>query len=159
MSYVKLDIGKMKVLVSFLEGGMPDVKVGVISKNNKRQKGKPTNAEVGFANEFGVHTGKTKIPARSFIRMPLETHFYKNLLSKKSLTKKEFEKAVKNGKADEFAKKVGVVAEETIQDAFATRGWGKWKENKPSTIKRKKSDSPLIDTGELRRSISSEVIK
>lgn len=159
MADVKLDISKMKTLVAFLQGGMPGIKVGIMGSKNKRTDGIPTNAEIGFANEFGVMTGPVKIPARSFIRMPLQTHFYDKLLSKKSLSKKEFEKAVKDGRAEEFAKKVGIVAEETIQEAFATRGWGQWKPNADYTVKQKGSDSPLIDTGQLRRSITSKVIK
>ena len=159
MADVELDISKMKNLVELLKGGMPGIKVGIMGQKNKRKKGEPTNAEVGFENEFGKMTGPVKIPARSFIRMPLMTHFYDKLVSKKSLTKKEFEKAVKNGKADDFARKVGLVAEETIQEAFATRGWGNWKENAPYTVMKKGSDSPLIDTGQMRRSITSKIIK
>lgn len=159
MADVKLDISKMKTLVDFLKGGMPSIKVGIMGAKNKRQKGVPTNAEVGFANEFGVMTGPVRIPARSFIRMPLQNYFYDKLVSKKSLTKAEFEKAIKAGRADEFAKKVGIVAEETIQEAFATRGYGKWKPNSAYTVAQKGSDSPLIDTGQLRRSITSKIMK
>lgn len=159
MADVKLDVSKMKTLLKFLQGGMPGIKVGIMGQKNARKGDIPSNAEIGFTNEFGKMTGHPKIPARSFIRVPLNSHFYDKLVSKKSLTKDEFEKAVQSGQADQFAKKVGIVAEETIQEAFATRGWGKWAPNKPSTIKRKGSDSPLIDTGELRRSISSELIK
>jgi len=159
MADVELDISKMKRLVGFLQNGMPSIKVGIMGQKNKRNDGIPTNAEIGFANEFGKMTGPVKIPARSFIRMPLQTHFYDKLLSKKSLTKKEFEKAVDSGQADKFAAKVGLVAEETIQEAFATRGWGEWKPNAPYTVEQKGSDSPLIDTGQLRRSITSKVMK
>lgn len=160
---VKLDISKMETLVKFLQGGMPGIKVGIMGQKNARKaqghSNTPSNAEVGFVNEFGKVDGFPKIPARSFIRMPLNTHFYDKLLEKKSLTKEEFEKAIKDGKADKFAEKIGLVAEETIQDAFSTRGWGEWKENAELTKELKGSDSPLIDTGQLRRSITSKVIK
>ena len=162
MADVELDVSKMKTLLKFLQGGMPSIKVGIMGQKNKRTARKgdsPSNAEIGFTNEFGKMTGYPKIPARSFIRMPLNTHFYDKMLSKKSLTVEEFEKAIKSGNAEEFAKKVGIVAEETIQDAFATRGWGEWEPNADLTVKLKGSDSPLIDTGQLRRSITSKVIK
>ena len=159
MADIKLDISKMETLLKFLKGGMPSIKVGIMGQKNKRDKGIPTNAEIGFVNDFGKMTGYPRIPARSFIRVPLQFHFYEKLLSKKSLSQKEFEKAVKEGKADKFAEKVGLVAEETIQEAFATRGYGEWRPNAQKTIEQKGSDSPLIDTGQLRRSITSKVIK
>ena len=159
MADVNLDISKMKTLLKFLQGGMPSIKVGIMGQKNKRKKGQPTNAEIGFVNEFGKLTGFPRIPARSFIRMPLMLHFYDKLLGKKSLSEKEFEKAVKSGQADKFAEKVGLVAEETIQEAFATRGWGEWAPNAPYTQEKNGSDSPLIDTGQLRRSITSKVLK
>ena len=49
--------------------------------------------------------------------------------------------------------KAGMIAES------AAKGWfekpeNHWKPNSPKTIKRKGSDSPLIDTGEMRKSIT-----
>ena len=55
-------------------------------------------------------------------------------------------------------KTLGVVAEGTIQKAFATGGWGEWPKLSPVTIRRKKSSKILIDTSQLRRSISSRVV-
>lgn len=159
MADIKLDVSKMKTLLKFLQGGMPGIKVGIMGQKNARKGDSPSNAEIGFTNEFGKMTGYPKIEPRSFIRMPLNTHFYDKMLSKKSLTAEEFEKAIASGNAEQFAQKVGIVAEETIQDAFATRGWGQWKPNADLTVELKGSDSPLIDTGQMRRSITSKVIK
>lgn len=156
---VKAELKKLKNLIKFLVQGTPKVKVGIMGDTNQRNKGVLTNAEIGFTNEFGKYTGYPKIPARSFIRMPLNTHFKDKLQEKKSLSGKEFEKAIQTGKSEEFARKVGIVAEETIQEAFSTNGFGTWKKNAPMTILLKKSSSPLIDTGQLRRAITSRVEK
>lgn len=162
---VKLDVSGLLKFTKFLDKGLPSVKVGITGNKATLVRKEPgatkgiTNAELGFIQEFGKMTGKQRIPARSFIIMPLKTRLNPYLKKSLKMTQKAFEKAVRNGKAEEFAAKVGVIAENVIQDAFATSGWGSWEANKPSTIKRKGSDKPLIDTGELRRSISSEVIK
>jgi len=83
-----------------------------------------------------------------------------------------------NGKAVYYLKRVGVAAENIVQEAFETAGWGTWAANAYATIlakakgnifKRKQqaaSDvfeggrhtSPLIDTGQLRRAIASRVV-
>lgn len=138
---------------------LPRVKVGILATTNARAKDTLTNAQIGFTNEFGKMTGYPKIPARSFIRVPLNLHFNEKLQTKKSLTGKELEKALQTGQVEQFAAKVGMVAEEVIQEAFETRGDGQWAPNAPRTIAEKGSDSPLIDTGQLRRAITSKVIK
>ena len=85
--------------------------------------------------------------------------FGRKLKEKRTLTSDQFEKAIKSAKAEQFMQKVGFVAEEVIQEAFSTNGYGQWKPNAPMTIEKKKSNSPLIDTGQLRRSITSKVVK
>lgn len=156
---VKAEFKKLLNCVKILKKGMPSVKVGILGDNVARKDGELNNAEIGFVNEFGKMTGYPKIPARSFIRMPLNTRFREKLRTKKSLTGDELEKAIVEGKTEEFARKVGLVAEEVIQEAFSTNGFGQWKPNAELTVQLKGSSSPLIDTGQLRRSISSKVIK
>ena len=111
-----------------------------------------TNAQIGAVHEFGSISNN--IPARSFIRMPLEAEMGKWIAKE---GKRYFNDAV-NGNLQHFFTRVGLKAEEIIQDAFVTRGFGQWAENKPATIARKGSSMPLIDTGALRASISSEVV-
>lgn len=156
---VRLEFKKLQNLINFIRNDMPAVKVGILGESAKRTQGGINNAEIGFVNEFGKMTGHPKIPARSFLRMPLSMHFMDKVKEKKSLSSKEFEKAITNGKADDFARKVGLVAEEVIQEAFSTNGYGNWKPNAPYTVEKKGSSSPLIDTGQLRRSITSRIDK
>lgn len=157
---VKLEFGKLKTLLGYLKNGLPKVKVGIIgSKAAVKRNDELTNAQIGFIQEFGKLTGKPRIEPRSFIDMPLKLHLKEYLKKSETFSRKAFEKAIKDGNAEEFAKKVGIQAERVIQEAFETSGWGQWKPNAEATKRRKGSDKPLIDTGELRRSISSEVIK
>lgn len=156
---VVANVKNLKTLIGYLAGGLPKVRVGILGSTSARTSGELNNAEIGYTNEVGKKTGYPKIPRRSFLVMPLTQYFYEKLKGKKTLASKMFEKAIKEGTADKFMQKVGFVAEETIQEAFSTNGYGQWKPNAPRTVAQKKSDSPLIDTGQLRRSITSKVVK
>lgn len=161
---VMFDGKRLKTLVGYLTKGLPKVKVGIIGSKAQVKRAADsgsviTNAKIGFIHEFGRLQGEPRIPARSFLRMPLELYLDDFLKKNKHLTREAFEKSIKSGKADLLAKKLGIIAEQCIQVAFETEGFGNWEANKPSTVARKGSDKPLIDTGELRRSISSEVMK
>jgi len=112
-----------------------------------------TNAQIGAVQEFG--SVSNNIPARSFIRMPLEMKIG-DWISKHS---KEYFDMALNGNLEEFYRKVGTKGEEIIQDAFDSRGFGQWAANAPSTVKAKGSNMPLVDTGILRSSIASEVVR
>lgn len=112
-----------------------------------------TNAQIGAVQEFG--SVSNNIPARSFIRMPLEMKLGDWIAQNSD---KYFKMALR-GDVEEFYEKIGLKSEEIIQDAFDSRGYGQWAENAPSTIRAKGSDMPLVDTGALRSSISSEVVR
>lgn len=159
---VKVNIDGLQKLKKMF-ATLPKVRVGVIGEKaaltHKEDESKEpmTNAQIAAVQEFGKKSNP-KIPARSFIGMPIKLHLNDFLKQKQATSKKAMEKAIKDGKIQIFAKNVGTVAEECIQEAFTTRGFGNWKPNAPATIAAKGSDSPLIDTSELRRSVSSEVI-
>lgn len=132
-----------------------EVRVGIFGSEAKRDDGGfINNPELGVVQEFG---SKSKnIPARSFLRMPLELKM-KDLV--KWLQRQNWEEAIIEDDIESILEKLGLKAENVIDDAFDTKGFGQWASNKPATIKRKGSDAPLIDLGELRRSITSRVVK
>lgn len=122
-----------------------------VRKVLKGTKSTLTNAELGLIHELGsVERG---IPKRSFLRMPI---------SEKS---KEILADAMKGAPELLAKgdirgilvRLGIACEKWIQLAFATRGFGSWQPDAPKTARRKGSNSPLIDTAQLRRSIASQV--
>ena len=131
-------------------------RVGILGDSNQREDGEFGNADLGFIHEFGSIT--KNIPARSFLRFPIQFKT-KEIVKKIMILKSSIAKAMAEGNLKRFFEVLGLQAEVAIQEAFETRGFGQWKANDPKTIKRKGSDSPLIDTGELRRAITSEVVK
>jgi hypothetical protein len=111
-----------------------------------------TNAEIGFLHEFGV---PNKIPKRSFLRMPI-FQYAEDIIGQ--VKKAGALKKLKEGKSIQVLSDLGIACENVIGRAFASAGWGSWAPNAASTIRRKRGgDSPLIDTGQLRRSIASTV--
>lgn len=129
-------------------GKVSRVQVGILA-NKPRAEGDLTNAEIGAIHEFGSYS--ERIPQRSFLLMPLTFHLGKNL-------KGNWTGWILSGGMVNAAKHLGVMAEKTIQQAFATGGFGEWRPLAPSTIARKGSSAILIDTAQLRRSISYRVV-
>lgn len=141
-----------------LEVGIMGEKASEVHKV-KNEKGelvspqKPlTNAFIGAVHEYGsVSRG---IPARSFLRMPIRMKLA-SVLQKAGLF---FVDMVKKGKYAQWLGNLGLELEDVIYEAFHSRGFGQWQALKPQTIKRKGSDMPLLDTGQLSASISSRVV-
>jgi phage gpG-like protein len=152
MGSVKLDLSGWKGLKKTLEGDYI-TRVGILGSEASKPhaKTKKTNAEIGAIHELGLVAG---IPQRSFLKMPLET----KLFSKIEAEKENYYNALKSGKLKKWFQAVGMWAEEIIDQAFTSSGFGSWAKNSPVTIKRKGSAMPLIDTGQLRNSITSTVI-
>jgi hypothetical protein len=148
---IKLDLKILKEIEKELKTN-EYVKIGILGNKNTRNDFN-TNAMIGMVHEFGS-AGKN-IPERSFLRMPLREKLPKMI--------KEIGKGVILGLAKQnanlFLKKIGVLGEQIIQEAFDTGGFGKWAKLSNKTIKRKGFDKTLIETTQLRKSITSEVKK
>lgn len=135
-------------------GGRFHARVGVLGAKATRPSGNGTlnNAELGTVHQFGRLDGS--IPARDFLKMPLEDNRQELVKSMGSAPARAAFKAKDYKKL--FAI-LGVKAEEFVQQAFDTGGFGKWKPLKPATVKRKGSAAILINTAELRKAITSDV--
>lgn len=159
MGRVKFDMSGWKGLEKTLKNEKYFTRVGILGSNGSKEHANSTktNAEIGEIHELGLVAG---IPKRSFLKMPLET----KLFSKISAEKENYYTALKNGKMKKWFEAVGLWAEEIIDEAFATSCFGSWAPNSPVTISRKTREGsaqkamPLIDTGQLRNSITSTVI-
>lgn len=143
--------GLQKVIAGLNEGNDYAVKVGILSTSRPR-KGKESNASIGIVHEFGSYS--KRIPERSFLRMPL------NMKSREIIreVQKLGAEMVPQGNLKGMFKQIGLVAEKVIADAFATGGFGAWAALSQKTINRKKSDGILKDSGQLARSITSQVV-
>jgi phage gpG-like protein len=127
------------------------IKVGVQGREAQILNDGVTVATYATTNEFGTKTagknGNIVIPERSFIRSTTD---------KKKYWKVEIDKAynsIIDGKDTAIAAiaKVGIIARDDIKQTITD---GIPPPNAESTIKKKKSSHPLIDTGILRNSIT-----
>jgi len=109
-----------------------------------------TNAAIGAAHEFGT----SKLPQRSFLRVPLADHLPKEVVDAGLLDKDVVLDVIKSKSVVPWLKKVMILCEGIVSDAFDTGGFGKWK---PSNMENKKNKQTLVETQQLRNSITSEV--
>lgn len=148
---VDQDRGFKKLLERLSKRKSPHVIVGVYGKAvGQRYKGVgATVSEVAAVHEFGVPS--RNIPKRSFLRdtaLINERRIEKNLatVTERIVTGVESERT--------GLLKFGVWFEGVVKQRIAA---GIPPKLSPATIKRKGSSKPLIDTGQLRNSISSEL--
>lgn len=149
MSDVELNTKNLEKLLKALKGKLPTARVGILGDSG-RSGGKATNAEIGAHHEFGT----TKLPQRSFLRIPIQDNLDKVLKASGAFDKDVVRQIITQGSVVPFLKKVAIVAEGIVADAFATGGFGKWK---PSDMRRKTNAQTLVETAQLRNSITSEV--
>lgn len=111
------------------------------------------NPSLGLIHEFGSAT--QNIPARSFLRVPLVTE----LPNKMRLIGAKVWSALVEKQGIRFAlEQLGLAGVQVVEMAFRTGGYGQWAPLKAFTIRRKGSAAILIDSGQLRRSVSSAVV-
>ena len=152
---VKLDVSGIKDLEAKLKSA-GKVRVGILGANKNRKDGGSSlsNAEIGRIHEFGSVT--RKIPARSFLRMPLRKNV-DELLGVFS-NSSSVGQALSEGNSSLALELLGVKAEGIVLGAFRSNGYGQWAKLKSKTLEAKGSNKALIATGQLRRSITSKVI-
>lgn len=112
-----------------------------------------SNSELGLIQMFGSITNG--IPPRDFLLMPLITKHREIIQAFGSGSIRD---AFARGDYKKMFVLLGIKAEEIVQNAFETGGFGQWAPNETATINRKGSSSPLIDTGQLRRAVTSDVV-
>lgn len=157
-SEIKGDFSGLEKLIKGLKEPH-SVDIGVF-KDAKTPDGQSV-AEYGAANEFGSIT--RKLPARSFIRMPLE----KKQGDIARYAESHAREHVEAGDIKAIFEDIGIAGQAKIQEAFDTGGFGTWAPNADSTVARKGSDAILIGGGKkhgvrvvgglLRKSVTYEV--
>ena len=128
--------------------------------------GELTNAQIGFIHEMG--SSSRGIPRRSFLWDTLRDrgaalmsimHSAAENLFKPGMAEiaagGEAGSASGEGKVMKFLKQAGLAAENLVQMAFQTGGFGKWIPTK--NIKSKGTHLTLVETHQLRQSIASRV--
>lgn len=154
---VSLDVGNLRKLQADLAVfEKSKVQVGIFSDHDARADSKPTalgNAEIGTIQEFG--SIKRNIPERSFLRVPLMDYLPDAI---KATGATPWRASILKEGAVATLNRLGWVARNVVQDAFASGGFGMWAANHPRTIREKGSSQPLIATAKMRQSISHRVI-
>jgi len=118
------------------------------------------NPSLGYIHEFGmtysvVSTKTTiSIPERSWLRVPLMLHLAPLV---QETGARWFALMARHGVKRGLAH-LGTLAEDVIQEAFATGGYGLWPALAPHTVRRKGSSAILIETAQMRRAIASRVV-
>lgn len=148
MSNIKLNTKGLQALKKQLKD--VEIKVG-LPKGTPRNDEGVSLIEIGATNEFG--SPAKGIPERSFIRIPLDNAKEKYF---KIATKQGID--ILNGKQtiDGAIEKIGIWGQTVIKKSFTNNNW---EANSQTTIDIKGSSRPLIDSGQLRQSITWEVIK
>ena len=128
------------------------VEVGILG-SKKTKDDEITVAKYGSIHEFG--DPENNIPMRSWLRQPLKESFPKYLQENLA----NIVKYIMEGRKEEALENLGQEARNICIEAFKTHGVnGEWAHNSKETIARKGVDNPLIDTGELRRSVDYKVV-
>ncbi len=152
-----IKIDKLQALSAALKAKPPKAKIGVLGSKDARPSGGLTNSQVGEFHEQ-LEFGSSKIPQRSFLRMPL-SNFLKPALEKSGLFDKDvLAKVVAEKSLKPWVTLVAIEGVGVVADAFNTHGFGQWAPLAPSTLASKKIPSDiLIETQQLRNSIGYEV--
>ena len=140
------NLAKFKQLIEQIKAsGEKAVYVGFPVEFNEKVEGSDNFnlASLAAVLEFG----NERIPSRPFLRQTLA----ENQETYTALFVKLFEGGVS---IDQIYEQIALIAQGDVQQNIAN---GKWTANAPSTIKRKKSSKPLIDTGKLRQSVKGIV--
>lgn len=105
--------------------------------------------DIAAWNELGTSRG---IPSRPFIRNTVDLH-----TDEINADLDKMVMQVLNGAtAEQVLRQMGVSLKGRMQTEITD---GSYAPNKPSTIRRKKSDKPLIDTGRMRASVNYQIKK
>lgn len=129
-----------KFMKSLQELGDMEVFVGL--QSDQKYEDGTRMVDVAAYNEFGTST----IPARPFFKQSYENH--RSELQK--VCSQAAKSVINGGPASKALDMIGSFTTGLVQEEIVN---GNFVPNAPSTIKRKGSDRPLIDTGKMRQGI------
>jgi len=148
---VKIDLDKIKAISGMIDKKY-SARVGILGDKNARKEEGMTNAEIGVIHEFGSYS--QNIPERSFLRYPLKM----NMPKKSGVLGRAYMEAIEKHDIKHAYEVLGNVGRGVVLGGFRNNGYGRWRELAPSTIAKKGGKTtPLIDTAQLRKSVSYDV--
>ncbi len=148
----QVNVEGLDKLLKALKGKQPEGRIGILGQRAARGTGGPNNAEVGAFHEFGT----SRHPVRSFLRLPLTALLNKTLESSGAFTEDTLKEVVKSGNLKAWLQKVLVAAEAVVLGGFDSAGYGTWP---PSDMRRKENHQTLVESTQLRNSITTDIIE
>lgn len=145
-----VELSGLAKMQKLLNARLPTARIGILGSSGRSGKG-ATNAEVGAAHEFGT----SRVPQRSFLRMPLELMMNQALEKSRAFDDDVMKLVVRTGSVLPWMQKIAVVAKDVVLGAFATAGYGRWQAWSKGYSNR--TGNILVDTQQLRNSITEEV--
>lgn len=127
---------------------LADMEVAVGFQGDETYDDGTTIAEVAAYNELG----SSSTPARPFMRQSFEKHGNELQAACEQVNRV----LASGGSLEEALNQLGVMAKALIQEQIVN---GEFAANAASTIKKKGSDKPLIDTGTMRQSVNYVIRK
>lgn len=150
MADVDLDTRQLDKMVRLLKrGSLQGIKIGIFGTHATRSDGK-SNAEIGMYHEFGT----TTLPQRSFLRVPIQDNLGSKLASSGAFDKTVLKNVMDQGDIKPWLKLIAIAAEAIVAEGFDTGGYGKWP---PSDMAHKKNAQTLVETQQLRNSVTTEI--
>lgn len=138
------------------------IEVGILGDNATQlhSDSSYTNAQIGAVHEFGSFS--RNIPRRSFLYDPIKEGV--DDLMQDGAMNNLFNKYAKANAIRKWYLLLESYCESFVNNAFVSSFRGRWADLKRSTVSRRKQKGnvqqfPLMDTGQLRRSISGRVVK
>lgn len=116
-------------------------------RGNGSEKDGTDLCDIAAWNELGTSRG---IPSRPFIRNTVDLHQtdIDKMLDKMAV------QILKGKTAEQVLREMGVYLKGQMQEEITN---GEYVPNAPATIRKKKSDKPLIDTGRMRSSVQYQI--
>lgn len=152
---VELNTKNLDKLAKALTRKAMKIRIGIFSQNaartnNGSSKQTATNATIGAYHEFGT----SKLPVRSFLRMPITEKMGETLESSGALDENVLKEVVAQGTIEPWLKKIAIMAEGIVAEAFDTGGFGKWP---PSNMDHKTNAQTLVETQQLRNAVTTDI--
>lgn len=122
---------------------MTDMEIQAGFQGDQKYEDGTSIAQVAAVNEFGA----SDIPERPFMRQSFENHEGELQAACDAAQRL----VSSGGSAEQALQQIGVVAKGLVQDEIVNGGFAP---NAESTIKKKGSEQPLIDTGTMRQSVN-----
>lgn len=149
---VQEDTIKLSRLFGVMKANNVRARVGILGAKNARDGGGGSNAFIGMVHEFGSPV--QNIPQRSFLQMPITDKLQQKLAKAGLFDDDMMKEFLASSDIRPYVKKMAEAGVACVLEAFDTRGFGKWKE---SNMKYKTVKQTLVETQQLRNSITYEV--